>query len=116
MEKHARYRSRPVWISGESYAGHYVPLLAQAVLEGNARGNPKINLQVMCLLVPIGLSAIEWVNVCVDMRVRVRALASMQVKPEAVGSHAVCARKTGRQCAKSLFSISVVLRFVFYRA
>lgn len=39
------YQNRPLWITGESYGGHYVPNLAKAILEANAAGgSPKINL------------------------------------------------------------------------
>ena len=38
-------RSAPFFVSGESYAGHYVPQLALQVVHGNAKGNPPINLQ-----------------------------------------------------------------------
>lgn len=41
------YRSRPFYVSGESYAGHYVPDLVKAIIEGNrvAPVEDRINLQ-----------------------------------------------------------------------
>ncbi|XP_051142577.1 serine carboxypeptidase 24-like isoform X2 [Andrographis paniculata] len=48
LDKFPRYKYREFYISGESYAGHYVPQLAQAILEYNKRyfrSNPIINLK-----------------------------------------------------------------------
>lgn len=40
-----QYQGRDFWITGESYAGHYVPITAQAILNANAAGQqPHINL------------------------------------------------------------------------
>lgn len=40
------YKGRDFWITGESYGGHYVPELANRVLEGNqAGGNVNINIK-----------------------------------------------------------------------
>jgi len=38
------YASRDFYITGESYAGIYIPTLVKRIQEGNAAGNPKINL------------------------------------------------------------------------
>ncbi|KAG2431440.1 hypothetical protein HXX76_009455 [Chlamydomonas incerta] len=49
LERFPRFRDTPFYISGESYAGHYVPNLAAAIVDGNkaaaATGQPRINLQ-----------------------------------------------------------------------
>lgn len=48
FEQYPLYSSSKFYISGESYAGHYVPQLADTILEGNKVGsNKKINLQGM---------------------------------------------------------------------
>jgi len=47
LERFPEYKGRPFYISGESYAGHYAPQLAVAILLLNAHNNSKtiINLQ-----------------------------------------------------------------------
>jgi len=40
------YQGRTFYIAGESYAGMYVPMLADEIRRGNDRGEPFINLQV----------------------------------------------------------------------
>ncbi|KXZ45430.1 hypothetical protein GPECTOR_55g336 [Gonium pectorale] len=48
LERFPRFKSTPFYVAGESYAGHYVPNLAWAIVEGNraaAAGEPKVNLQ-----------------------------------------------------------------------
>jgi carboxypeptidase C (cathepsin A) len=42
------YRSRDLYISGESYGGHYVPQLSYEIIQQNKKaGNTKLNLQGM---------------------------------------------------------------------
>jgi len=35
LNEHPEYNGRPVWLAGESYAGHYVPNLAAAIVNAN---------------------------------------------------------------------------------
>ncbi|GMH41460.1 hypothetical protein BSKO_09370 [Bryopsis sp. KO-2023] len=50
MEEHPEMKGRPLYLSGESYAGHYLPAIAKRIVEANA-GNegPKLNLQGIIL-------------------------------------------------------------------
>ncbi|KAK9096879.1 hypothetical protein Sjap_022376 [Stephania japonica] len=46
LERFPEYKNRPFFIAGESYAGHYVPQLAQTILERNKSGKQtRIDLQ-----------------------------------------------------------------------
>eukprot|EP00192_Tetraselmis_astigmatica_P006177 CAMPEP_0117658360 /NCGR_PEP_ID=MMETSP0804-20121206/5824_1 /TAXON_ID=1074897 /ORGANISM="Tetraselmis astigmatica, Strain CCMP880" /LENGTH=511 /DNA_ID=CAMNT_0005464879 /DNA_START=90 /DNA_END=1622 /DNA_ORIENTATION=+ len=46
MQRFPELADRPLWLSGESYGGHYVPSLAATVVEGNEAGiNPKLPLK-----------------------------------------------------------------------
>jgi len=53
LAEHPEYSGRPVWLAGESYAGHYVPNLATAIVNANRelstrrlrKSNQEINLQ-----------------------------------------------------------------------
>ena len=46
MERYPQYAGRKLFLSGESYGGHYIPTEAAAIVRGNAAGlNPKLNLQ-----------------------------------------------------------------------
>ncbi|KAK2986321.1 hypothetical protein RJ640_021890 [Escallonia rubra] len=45
MERFPRYKNRELYITGESYAGHYVPQLARAILKYNANSKHPINLK-----------------------------------------------------------------------
>lgn len=42
VQRFPQYYARPLWLTGESYAGHYVPLLAAKILE---YPQPALNLQ-----------------------------------------------------------------------
>ena len=46
VAKYPKYANRPLFVSGESYGGHYVPWFAKAIVEGNKAGlNPQLNFQ-----------------------------------------------------------------------
>ncbi|XP_047960110.1 serine carboxypeptidase-like 25 isoform X1 [Salvia hispanica] len=45
LDRFPRYKNREIYLSGESYAGHYVPQLAKQIVDYNAHANHKINLK-----------------------------------------------------------------------
>ncbi|KAG9157710.1 hypothetical protein Leryth_021223 [Lithospermum erythrorhizon] len=45
MERFPRYKGREVYLTGESYAGHYVPQLAREIVQYNNISNDKINIK-----------------------------------------------------------------------
>ncbi|XP_051141390.1 serine carboxypeptidase-like 25 [Andrographis paniculata] len=45
LDRFPKYKNREIYLTGESYAGHYVPQLAREVLEHNRRSRSKINLK-----------------------------------------------------------------------
>ena len=45
LAKHPEIRENEILLAGESYGGTYVPLLAKAILAGNAADRPHINLK-----------------------------------------------------------------------
>lgn len=45
MNKFPEHASNNLYLTGESYAGHYVPTLAKAILDHNAKSSSKLNLQ-----------------------------------------------------------------------
>eukprot|EP01104_Vermistella_antarctica_P015327 TRINITY_DN5001_c0_g1_i1.p1 TRINITY_DN5001_c0_g1~~TRINITY_DN5001_c0_g1_i1.p1 ORF type:complete len:509 (-),score=68.17 TRINITY_DN5001_c0_g1_i1:59-1585(-) len=45
FERFPQFSTNPFWITGESYGGHYIPTLAQRIVEGNKQGSdPNIAL------------------------------------------------------------------------
>jgi carboxypeptidase C (cathepsin A) len=45
MNRFPRYKHREVYLTGESYAGHYVPQLAREITKYNKRSKHPINLK-----------------------------------------------------------------------
>lgn len=49
LRAYPEYAGRPFFVTGESYAGHYIPLIAKKILSANkakAKGTIRINFQV----------------------------------------------------------------------
>jgi len=50
LKKFPEYNTNPFFITSESYGGHYMPTLSQAIVKGNQAGvNPKINFKGMAV-------------------------------------------------------------------
>jgi vitellogenic carboxypeptidase-like protein len=49
FDRHPELLKNPLILAGESYAGTYLPLLAQAIVEGNRKGYPHIDLRQITL-------------------------------------------------------------------
>jgi len=45
FEEYPQFKGRDLWITGESYGGHYVPEAVQRILHGNEQGNPVIHVK-----------------------------------------------------------------------
>jgi serine carboxypeptidase-like clade 2 len=45
FQLYPQYAKNPFWVTGESYGGHYVPMLSQRILEGNSQNGPHLNFQ-----------------------------------------------------------------------
>jgi carboxypeptidase C (cathepsin A) len=41
IKRFPKYKDRPFWLAGESYAGHYLPNLAVEILNGQKKENKK---------------------------------------------------------------------------
>jgi vitellogenic carboxypeptidase-like protein len=51
LERHPEYQHNPIFLAGESYAGTYLPILAQLIFEHNQKTlTKKINLQGMIVI------------------------------------------------------------------
>jgi vitellogenic carboxypeptidase-like protein len=49
LDLHPEIAKNPIILAGESYAGTYLPLLAQAILKGNKKAKRKLDLQMVVL-------------------------------------------------------------------
>jgi serine carboxypeptidase-like clade 2 len=57
LERFPEYKNRAFYISGESYAGYYVPLLANSILRNNKKANKTIiNLKGIIVRLSLSLS------------------------------------------------------------
>ena len=45
LDRFPRYKQREVYLTGESYAGHYVPQLAREIMNYNKHSKHPINLK-----------------------------------------------------------------------
>ncbi|KAH6774588.1 serine carboxypeptidase-like 25 [Perilla frutescens var. frutescens] len=45
LDRFPRYKNREIYLTGESYAGHYVPQLAREIVNYNANAKHKINIK-----------------------------------------------------------------------
>ena len=50
IAQYPQYTDRPLYITGESYAGHYVPAIGWKIVDANAQGGqPQLNLQAIAI-------------------------------------------------------------------
>lgn len=53
LDRFPRYKGREMYLTGESYAGHYVPQLARQIMAYNRRSKHPINLKgIMVITAP----------------------------------------------------------------
>jgi len=61
FQKFPKFQNRSFYITGESYAGHYIPLLAQEIIEQNSNtSNIHINLKAVAIGNPYIQRDINW--------------------------------------------------------
>lgn len=53
LHRFPRYNRREIYITGESYAGHYVPQLAREIMNYNKRSKNPINLKGIMVILKI---------------------------------------------------------------
>ena len=66
LERFPEYKNRDFYISGESYAGHYVPQLAHTILQHNKKAN-KTLINLKGIIVSLSLSP---KNICLCFTMR----------------------------------------------
>lgn len=49
LSQYPKYSKQDFFVTGESYAGHYIPSVATRILAGNAAGSPQINLKALAI-------------------------------------------------------------------
>lgn len=60
LDRFPRYKHREVYLTGESYAGHYVPQLAREIMTYNKHSKHPINLKgIMVILFNLDLSPLS---------------------------------------------------------
>ena len=59
----SRQRTRPLFLTGESHAGHYIPSMATYISERNAQSDIDLHIDVRGLLIGNG-----WIDPVYDMR------------------------------------------------
>jgi len=60
-DKFPEYKSRGLWIAGESYAGKYIPDLAQLIIQSNDQGKSSIKLKG--ILIGNGIISFDYLQV-----------------------------------------------------
>ena len=108
LDKHPEIRANPIILAGESYGGTYMPLLAKAILDGNATGHDTIELGGVVVAAPWVAPALQqatdstWAYTHGLITAQQKAILDKMCKEclDAIAAQTPSSRDAERICAK----------------